>query len=45
MSDYTAYLSGGHVVEFGETERMFTEAQNAETRAYLGGRTLAGALV
>lgn len=45
VSDYTAYLSGGHVVEFGETERMFTEAQNAETRAYLGGRTLAGALV
>ena len=45
VSDHTAYLNAGNVVEFGPTEQVFTDARSAETRAYLGGRVLAGALV
>ena len=43
VSDHTAHLSGGNVVEFGETEELFGAAKSAETRAYLGGRALAAA--
>jgi phosphate transport system ATP-binding protein len=43
VSDYTAFLSGGQVVEFGETEQVFTQARSAVTKSYLGGRTLASA--
>ena len=44
VSDHTAYLSAGNVVEFGTTQQVFTDARNRETRAYLGGRALTQAL-
>lgn len=43
VSDHTAYLRGGQVVEFGETEQMFRDASQVETRTYLTGRALATA--
>lgn len=37
VSDYVAYLRDGEVIEFGETEAMFTAPQRIETDAYLAG--------
>jgi len=44
VSDHTAYLSGGSLVEFGETEQVFTDARSPETRAYLRGRALSASV-
>jgi phosphate transport system ATP-binding protein len=38
VSDYTAFFDRGELVEFGETERLFTAPRNARTEAYLTGR-------
>jgi phosphate transport system ATP-binding protein len=37
VSDYLAFLYGGHVVEFGETAAMFRNPREAATREYLAG--------
>lgn len=37
ISDFTAFLYEGRVVEFGATERMFREPRQAATRDYLTG--------
>jgi ABC-type phosphate transport system ATPase subunit len=34
-SSYTVMLEAGQVVEAGDTERIFSAASNARTRAYL----------
>jgi len=42
VSDAVAYLRGGHLMEFGETEQMFTAPREAATREYLGARSEVG---
>jgi phosphate transport system ATP-binding protein len=37
-SDYTAFLYTGDVIEFGETEKLFQNPDQAETRDYITGR-------
>jgi len=38
VSDYTAFLYEGKLIEFGETTKMFTRPVNKETEDYLTGR-------
>jgi phosphate transport system ATP-binding protein len=38
VSDTVAYLRGGELVEFGETEQMFNAPREAATREYLSDR-------
>ncbi len=38
VSDYTAFLYLGDLVEFGETEQIFTVPKNKMTEAYLTGK-------
>lgn len=38
VSDYTAFLYLGEVVEFGHTEKLFTVPQDKRTEAYLTGK-------
>jgi phosphate transport system ATP-binding protein len=38
VSDYTAFLYLGDMVEFGETEQIFTVPKNKMTEAYLTGK-------
>ncbi len=38
VSDYTAFLFLGDLVEFGSTEKMFTVPQDKRTEAYLTGK-------
>ncbi len=38
VSDYTAYLYLGELIEFGPTQRIFTVPQDKRTEAYLTGR-------
>ncbi|QEA13484.1 phosphate ABC transporter ATP-binding protein PstB [Comamonas flocculans] len=38
VSDYTAYMYLGEVVEFGATERMFFKPERKETEDYITGR-------
>ena len=37
-SDYTAFMYLGELVEFGETERLFTNPRNPRTQDYITGR-------
>jgi phosphate transport system ATP-binding protein len=37
-SDYTAYMYLGDLVEFGDTEQMFTKPNRKETEDYITGR-------
>ncbi|HVJ62728.1 MAG TPA: phosphate ABC transporter ATP-binding protein PstB [Tahibacter sp.] len=37
-SDYTAFMYLGELIEFGETETMFTRPGNSQTEAYITGR-------
>lgn len=37
ISDYTAFMYLGEMVEFGETQKMFTVPKDARTEAYLNG--------
>jgi len=37
ISDYTAFMYLGEMVEFGETKKMFTVPKNKRTEAYLSG--------
>ena len=38
MSDYTAFMFLGELVEFGETEKIFTTPSNKRTEDYITGR-------
>ncbi len=38
VSDYTAFMFLGELIEFGETERLFTSPQNKRTEEYITGR-------
>ncbi|AKL98415.1 phosphate ABC transporter ATP-binding protein PstB [Endomicrobium proavitum] len=38
ISDYTAFMYLGNLIEFGLTDRVFTVPQNERTEAYLSGR-------
>ncbi|MEI6415460.1 MAG: phosphate ABC transporter ATP-binding protein [Pseudomonadota bacterium] len=37
-SDYTAFFFEGYIVEYGETERIFTKPVNKKTEDYITGR-------
>ena len=38
VSDYTAYFYMGHLIEFGETKKIFTVPDKKETEDYITGR-------
>ena len=38
VSDYTAFMFLGELIEFGSTERLFTAPQNKRTEEYITGR-------
>jgi phosphate transport system ATP-binding protein len=38
VSDFTAFFDRGELIEFGETERLFTAPANERTEAYITGR-------
>jgi phosphate transport system ATP-binding protein len=38
VSDYTAFLENGHLVEFGETDQVFTRPAQKRTEEYVTGR-------
>lgn len=38
VSDYTAFMENGVLVEFGETDQIFTRPQNQRTEDYVTGR-------
>jgi phosphate transport system ATP-binding protein len=38
ISDRTAFFLLGELVEFGETDRLFTSPQNKKTEEYITGR-------
>ena len=38
ISDYTAFMHLGHMVEFGETNKMFTSPDDRRTQDYITGR-------
>ncbi len=38
ISDYTAFFYKGYIVEFNETEEIFTRPQNKQTEEYITGR-------
>jgi phosphate transport system ATP-binding protein len=38
VSDYTAYLFQGELVEFGSTQQIFTKPAKKETEQYVTGR-------
>ena len=38
VSDFTAFMYLGDLIEFGETSRMFTTPEKKETEDYVSGR-------
>jgi phosphate transport system ATP-binding protein len=38
VSDYTAFLHQGRLIEFGETEKLFTRPSRRQTEDYITGR-------
>ncbi|MCF7797287.1 MAG: phosphate ABC transporter ATP-binding protein PstB [Lentisphaeria bacterium] len=38
VSDYTAFFYEGHLIEFGETQTLFTKPGNQQTEDYITGR-------
>ncbi len=38
ISDYTAFFYQGHIVEFGATEKIFTNPDHQQTQDYITGR-------
>ena len=38
VSDYTAFMESGGLVEFGETKKIFTRPENKRTEEYVTGR-------
>jgi phosphate transport system ATP-binding protein len=37
-SDYTAFMYLGELIEFGDTEKIFTTPSNKKTEQYITGR-------
>jgi phosphate transport system ATP-binding protein len=38
VSDFTAFFDRGELIEFGETDRIFTSPAQERTEAYITGR-------
>jgi phosphate transport system ATP-binding protein len=38
VSDYTGFFDRGELIEFDETDRLFTKPQHERTEAYITGR-------
>lgn len=38
ISDYTAFFFEGNIIEYGETEQIFTKPKNKQTEDYITGR-------
>ena len=38
VSDYTAFLFEGNLIEFGSTDQLFVKPQNQQTEDYITGR-------
>jgi phosphate transport system ATP-binding protein len=38
VSDFTAFFFQGHIIEFGETPKIFTKPSPKKTEEYLTGR-------
>ena len=38
VSDYTAYMYLGEMIEFGDTEQLFFKPKRSETEDYITGR-------
>ena len=38
VSDFTAFFDGGQLIEYGETDHLFTAPANERTEAYITGR-------
>lgn len=38
VSNYTAFMEGGRLIEFGETKKIFTRPENKRTEEYVTGR-------
>lgn len=38
ISDYTAFFYQGHIVEFGQTDQLFTNPKHPQTESYITGR-------
>jgi phosphate transport system ATP-binding protein len=38
VSNYTAFMYLGHLVEFGDTKKMFTKPAQQQTEEYITGR-------
>ena len=38
VSDYTAFFLLGELIEFGETERLFSQPEHRKTEDYITGR-------
>ncbi len=38
VSDYTAFMYMGHLIEFGKTDKLFTAPEKQETEDYITGR-------
>ncbi len=38
VSDFTAFFDGGDLIEYGETDQIFTKPGNERTEAYITGR-------
>jgi phosphate transport system ATP-binding protein len=38
VSDFTAFMYLGELIEFGATETLFTTPQDSRTQAYITGR-------
>ena len=38
VSDYTAFMEMGNLIEFDESERLFTRPSNQRTEDYVSGR-------
>jgi phosphate transport system ATP-binding protein len=38
VSDYTAFLYMGQLIEFGETTQLFTQPKQKQTEDYITGR-------
>lgn len=38
ISDFTAYISSGEIIEFGQTQKLFTQSADPRTERYISGR-------
>jgi len=38
VSDYTAFMYMGNLIEFGETKQLFTTPKHKQTEDYITGR-------